>query len=168
MCIQHLIAYLWSTLTDQFQNKSHSACSFVVSARAYQPWYNILLSHQISTNRVYQPRNQPANRLIVSSRLKYCTIVYLGPLQPLRGIHQLKFTTGLMLLPNGMRSSFVHICPHFSKLLLPSVPLLVFSFSIDLTYLNWLQHKRKNKHHQYVLNSKTLKAQRVYCNSSLH
>jgi len=94
MCIQHLIAYLWSTLTDQFQNKSHSACSFVVSARAYQPWYSILLSHQINTNRVYQPRNQPANRLIVSSRLKYCTIVYLGPLQPLRGIHQLKFTTG--------------------------------------------------------------------------
>ena len=36
----------------------------LVSARAYQPWYSIFLSQQTSTSRAYQPRNQPANRLI--------------------------------------------------------------------------------------------------------
>jgi len=33
----------------------------LVSAVAYQPWYNIFLSQQTSTSQAYQPKNQPAN-----------------------------------------------------------------------------------------------------------
>ena len=36
----------------------------LVSARAYQPANSVFLSQQTSTSRAYQPRNQPANRLI--------------------------------------------------------------------------------------------------------
>ena len=39
----------------------------LVSARTYQPANSVFLSQQTSTSRAYQPRNQPANRLIVWS-----------------------------------------------------------------------------------------------------
>ena len=37
----------------------------LVSVRAYQSANSIFLSQQASTSQVYQPRNQPANRLVV-------------------------------------------------------------------------------------------------------
>ena len=39
----------------------------LVSARAYQPANSIFLSQQISTSRAYQFRNQPANKLNIST-----------------------------------------------------------------------------------------------------
>ena len=36
----------------------------LVSARAYQPANSVFLSQQTSTSRAYQPRNQPANKLL--------------------------------------------------------------------------------------------------------
>jgi len=47
----------------------YPACSLVVSAKAYQPWYSIFLSQQTSTSQAYQPRNQPASRLMLSKSL---------------------------------------------------------------------------------------------------
>ena len=38
----------------------------LVSARAYQAANSVFLSQRASTSRAYQPRNQPANRPMVS------------------------------------------------------------------------------------------------------